>query len=77
VVGETLQIAPETWEVRDSQDSKREILNEMTNSREREIVEPTSSQKKGHQAKERGHLIVTTLTHNFSCLKELQGWKWR
>ena len=23
------------------------------------------------------HLTVTTLTHNCSCLKELQGWKWR
>jgi hypothetical protein len=24
-----------------------------------------------------GHPTVTTLTHNCSCLKELQGWKWR
>jgi hypothetical protein len=23
------------------------------------------------------HPTVTSLTHNYSCLKELQGWKWR
>ena len=26
---------------------------------------------------EGNHPTVTTLTHNCSCLKELQGWKWR
>jgi hypothetical protein len=48
-VGRTLQNVPETWEVRDSQDSKRGALDEMPKSRERELIEPTSSRKTGHQ----------------------------
>jgi hypothetical protein len=55
------QNAPETWEVRHSQDSKGGMLND---SRERELIEPTSSRKTGHQMKEEGHPTVTTLTHN-------------
>jgi hypothetical protein len=35
----TLQNAPETWEVRDSQESKGGTLNEMPYSRERELIE--------------------------------------
>jgi hypothetical protein len=44
--------APETWEVRDSPDSKEGILDEMPNSRERELIEPTSSRKTGHQVRD-------------------------
>ena len=51
-VGGTLQNAPETWEVRDSQDSKGGTLDEMPNSRERELIEPTSSRKTGHQVRD-------------------------
>jgi hypothetical protein len=51
-------------------------LDEMPNSREREIIEPTSSRKTGYQMRERG-CQPTTLTHNCSCHKELQGGKWR
>ena len=43
---------PETWEVRDSQDSKGGALDEMPNSRERELIEPTSSRKTGYQVRE-------------------------
>ena len=43
--------APETWEVRDSQDSKGGALDEMLNSRERKLVKPTSSRKTGHQVR--------------------------
>jgi hypothetical protein len=39
----TLQNALETWEVRDSQD---------LDSRERELKEPTSSRKTGHQVRD-------------------------
>jgi hypothetical protein len=39
------QNVPETWEVRDSQDSKEGILDEMPNSTERELIEPVSSRK--------------------------------
>jgi hypothetical protein len=53
--GRTLQNVPETWEVRDSQDSKGGTLDEMPNSRERELIEPTSSRKIGHQMR-RGKL---------------------
>jgi hypothetical protein len=35
--------------VRESQDSKRRTLDEMPYSGERELVEPTSSRKTGHQ----------------------------
>jgi hypothetical protein len=76
-VGGTLQNTLETWEVRDSQESKGGILDKMSDSRDREIIEPTSSRRTGHQTREGGHLIVTTLTHNCSCLRELQGWKCR
>jgi hypothetical protein len=47
-VGGTLQNAPETWEVRDSQDSKGGILDQMPNSRERELIKSTSIRKTGH-----------------------------
>jgi hypothetical protein len=42
-----LQDAPETWEVRDSQDSKGGTLDTMPNNRERELIEPTSSRNTG------------------------------
>ena len=37
---------PETWEVRDSQDSKRGTVDEMPNGREKELIEPTFSRNK-------------------------------
>jgi hypothetical protein len=49
---ETLQNPPEIWEVRDSQKSKGGTLDEMPDSRERELIEPTSSRKAGHQLRE-------------------------
>jgi hypothetical protein len=51
-VGGTLQNAPETWEVRDSQDSKGRTLDEMPNSRKRELIAPNSSRKTGHQVRD-------------------------
>jgi hypothetical protein len=42
----------ETWEVRDPQDSKGGTLDEMPNNRERELIEPTSSRKTGHQVRD-------------------------
>ena len=45
--------APETWEVRDSQDSKKGTLDEMPNSRDMELIEHTSSKKTGHRMRER------------------------
>jgi hypothetical protein len=44
VVG-TVQNAQETWEVRDSQDSKGGTLDVMPDNRERELIELTSSRK--------------------------------
>jgi hypothetical protein len=49
----TLQNVTETWEVRDFQDSKGGTLDEMPNSRERKIIEPTSSRKTEHQVRDR------------------------
>ena len=48
----TLQNAPETWEVRDSQDSKGRTLDEIPDSRGRKLIEPTSSRKAGLQMRE-------------------------
>ena len=51
-VGGTLQNVPETWKIRDSQDSKGGILDKMPNSREGEFIELTSSRKTGHQVRD-------------------------
>jgi hypothetical protein len=55
----TLQNAPETWEVRDSQKSKGGTLDEMPDSRERELIEPTSSTKTGHQVRLPSHSHIS------------------
>jgi hypothetical protein len=60
----------ETWEVRDSQNSKGGTLNEMPNSGEREIVEPIYNRKSRHQVRNGVAIPQSkTLTHNCSCLK--------
>jgi hypothetical protein len=46
-----LQNAPETWEVRDSQDSKGGNVDEMPENRERELIESTSNRKAGYQVR--------------------------
>jgi hypothetical protein len=64
-VGETLQNAPETWKVRDSQDSKGGTLNEVSSSREKVLLEPTSSRNTGHQMRDGFAipLLKLSLTH--------------
>jgi hypothetical protein len=47
--------------MKDSQDSKEGTLDEMPDSRERELVEPTSSRKTGHQMRERGAIPQSQL----------------
>ena len=47
------QNAPETWEVRNSQDSQGGTFDEMPSSRERELMEPISSRKTGHLVRDR------------------------
>ena len=49
-----LQNAPETWEMNNSQDLKGGTLDEMPDSRERELIESTSSKETGHQMMEKG-----------------------
>ena len=63
-------------EVKTSQGSKGGTLNEMPDSRERDLIEPTSSKKTGHQMRNES-IAVTTQTCICFCLKELQRWKWR
>jgi hypothetical protein len=46
------QSAPETWEVRDFQDSQGGTFDEILDSRERELVKHTSSRKTGHQVRD-------------------------
>ena len=48
----TLHNLPETWEVRDSQDSKGVSLDEMHESGESRLIEPTSSRKTRHQVRD-------------------------
>jgi hypothetical protein len=76
--GGNLHNVPDTWEVTDSQVSNGGTLDEMPYSGERQLLNPTFSRKTGHQVRD-GFTIPQskTLTHNCSCLKELQGWKWR
>ena len=52
MVGENLQNVTETWEVRDSQNSKIGTLDEIPYTWERKLVEPTSSRKTGHQVRD-------------------------
>jgi hypothetical protein len=56
----TLRNAPETWEGRDSQDSKGGTLDEVPDSREKELTEATSSRKTGNQRRERGPSHIHT-----------------
>jgi hypothetical protein len=51
--GRGFQNTPEIWDVRDSQDSKGGTLEEMPYSRERELIEPTTSRETGHKMRER------------------------
>jgi hypothetical protein len=60
-VGRTLQNAPEIWEVRDSKDSKGGTLDEMLDSRERKLIETTSSRKTGHQMNDKGAISQSKL----------------
>jgi hypothetical protein len=48
----SIENVPETWEVRNSRNSKRGNLDEMPYSRERKLIEPTSSRNTGHQMRE-------------------------
>jgi hypothetical protein len=69
---------PESWKVRDSEDSRRGTIDEMPNSGKRELIEFTSSRKTEHQVQ--GWVAIQQskiLTQNVSCLKELQEQKWR
>jgi hypothetical protein len=49
-VADTLEYI-RTWEVRDTQDSKGGTSDKIPNSRERELIESTSSRKIGRQVK--------------------------
>ena len=67
---------PETWEVRDSQYLKGEILDEMPNSRKRELVESSSSRKTEHQVEGWGcHLTVKNSDPKFFLSKRTTGTK--
>jgi hypothetical protein len=59
--GGTLQNVPETWEVRDSQDSKAGTLDEKLYSWERELVEPTSNRKTVHQVRDGVAILQSNL----------------
>jgi hypothetical protein len=60
-LGGSLQNAPETWEVKDSWDSKGGNLDIMPDSRERDLIESTSNRKRGHQMREKGAIPQSQL----------------
>jgi hypothetical protein len=73
--GGSLQNVQETWEVRDSLDSKGRTLDEMLYSGERELVGSTSSRKTGHQVEGKGcHSIVKNSDPKL-CLSKTSGTK--
>jgi hypothetical protein len=53
--------ASETWEVKGSQDSKGGKFDEMPVSRERKLIEPTSSIKTVHQVREGAAILQSKL----------------
>ena len=63
VVRRILQNVSETWEVRDSQFSKEPSINKMSNRRDRENIEPTSSRKKD-RASNAGEGVRHPHSHN-------------
>jgi hypothetical protein len=63
--------------VRVSQDSKGGTLDDMTECRERELIEPTSSKKTGHQLRERGAIPQSHYDPQLFLSEKLQGLKWR
>jgi hypothetical protein len=72
----TLLNIPETWKVRDTQDSERGTIDEMPKNEERELIESTSSRKTGHQVKRWGcHLIIKNSEPELSLSKRTAGTK--
>jgi hypothetical protein len=61
VEGGGVQNVPDTSEVRDSQDSKGETLDEMLYIGERELVEPMSSPETGHQVRDQPFIPTSKL----------------
>jgi hypothetical protein len=59
----------------DSQDSKGGTLDEMFYRGERELRAHLQQKDRASSEGWGCHPTVKTLTHNYSCLKELQGWK--
>jgi len=52
-------------------------LDKMPYSVERELVESPPAKRKTSSEGWGCYPTVKTLTHDSSCLKEMQGWKWR
>jgi hypothetical protein len=46
------EVRHQQTKMRDSQESKEGTLDKMPDSRERELIEPTSSRKTGHQVRD-------------------------
>jgi hypothetical protein len=68
-VGGTFQNAPETWEIRDFQDSKGGTLDARQQGEgtfRTHLQQEDSTSSKGWGC----HPTVTSLIHNCSCLKE-------
>ena len=62
--------------MRDSKDSKRATLDEMPNTRERELAESTSRRKTGHQVEGSGyHPTVKNSDSELSLSKSTAGTK--
>jgi hypothetical protein len=52
-------------------------LDEMHDHREKKLIVHLQKEERTSSDRWGCHPTVTTLTYTCSCLKELQGWKWR
>jgi hypothetical protein len=74
----TLQKILETWDVSKSQDSMQVILAKMPNSGRGNSKSPPSINRQGPKWRNKDtNPQLKFLTQNCSCLKEMQGQKWR
>ena len=77
-MGRSLWKVPETWKVRDSQDTLGVTLAQMPKIGRRNLKSLPPVDRQGLKWRDRvTNLQSKILTQNCSCLKELQGQKWR
>jgi hypothetical protein len=72
-LGKTFQNEPETWEVKDSQDTKGGTFDVMPDRKERERIEPTSSRKTGHKGRDGVAILQSQLLPIIVSVERITG----